>query len=344
MNMRTNEITNSFTSFTKDAYYNGEELPELFKLQDEVVKLTFNEDHADLGSLKIWDVERHLEQMNADCGGAATEELQRFEESCKDLCNMIKGIISGNKGESKAFWSLERIRCTHKTLKNVELKSEDVRTELDAVVITKGGVYIVEVKNTGRDVFIDDEGNYYRTGEYLKYDSHIGAKMAIRKNFIQKILESQGYAEIPVRGIIVFTDSRIQVRNRCEGLTTCFLSQLPHIIDEGQAERVMKDEDLEKVYQAIEMERCSEAYPINFDAAQFKQNYAEVMTALEEASAAKETIQIEVHKEEAPKNRRNIWELLGSAFTSTYARRAGTTAAAVAISLISTAITMKNTY
>ena len=37
-------------------------------------------------------------------------------------------------------------------------------------------------------------------------------------------------------------------------------------------------------------------------------------------------------------------ELLGSAFTSTYARRAGTTAAAVAISLISTAITMKNTY
>ena len=72
MNMnRVNELMASMNSFGKEAYHKSELLDEMFALQSEIVSLTFNEDHAATADLKIWDVERHLEQLNADCGNAA---------------------------------------------------------------------------------------------------------------------------------------------------------------------------------------------------------------------------------------------------------------------------------
>ena len=150
-----NEIVNSFTSFRRDFYYKGEELPELFKLQEEIVKLTFGAGQAEKEKIRIWDVERYFEDKNNELNGITTAELETFEEDCKDFCNMIKGIISGSKGEARAFRSLDKVRCPNSILKNVELTTDEVRTELDAVVVTKGGVSIVEVKNTAKNVFID---------------------------------------------------------------------------------------------------------------------------------------------------------------------------------------------
>ena len=125
---RVNEIVNTFTAFKRGVYYKGEELPELFKLQEEVVKLTFGNDQREIEKLRIWDVERYFERKNEELNGAATVELEAFEEDCKDLCNMIKGIISGSRGEAKAFRSLDRIRRTNRILKNVELRIHENST------------------------------------------------------------------------------------------------------------------------------------------------------------------------------------------------------------------------
>lgn len=80
MNKRIEEITNSIGSFSRDLYHKSEVLPELFKLQDEVVNLTFNKDHADNGRLRLWDVEAYIEQLNAECGYVVDEQLQRFKD------------------------------------------------------------------------------------------------------------------------------------------------------------------------------------------------------------------------------------------------------------------------
>ena len=101
--IRKQEIVKSMKSASKLTYHKSEVLPELFALQQELVAQTFNKDHAELGNLKIWDVESHLAQMNEECGGIATEELQRFQSGCRFLSNLIKAEISGNRGESKAF-------------------------------------------------------------------------------------------------------------------------------------------------------------------------------------------------------------------------------------------------
>ena len=61
---RVNELKASMKSFGKEKYQKAELLDEMFALQQEIVSLTFNQDHAALAELRIWDVEKHLEQMN----------------------------------------------------------------------------------------------------------------------------------------------------------------------------------------------------------------------------------------------------------------------------------------
>ena len=147
---RIEKLVSGMTSFSKEHYQKSELLNEMFALQTEIVEAAFSEEHASTANLRIWDVERHLEQLNEDCGHVADEELERFKDGSKVLCNMIKAEISGNRGEYKAFKNLEYLRSQNTVLRNVELQDGANRSELDAVVITP-------------KVF-----NYCRSKEYFK--------------------------------------------------------------------------------------------------------------------------------------------------------------------------------
>lgn len=282
---RVNEIVSNFKSFKKDAYHKTEVLPELFALQGELIKATFNDD-TDIARFKIWDVENHLEQINAECKGVATEQLESFKKDCKYLSNLIKAEISGNRGEEKAFGSLSRIHGDHIVLKNVELSNADMRSELDAVVLTRNGAFIVEVKNTSRNIFIDEEGNYYRTGEFLRWDSHIKEKMQVKKTLLREVLNAKGLVDIPIYEIVVFTNNKVEVQNKCENLKTCFLSQLPYIIDKC-CDTVITYSEMELASSVISEANIEKSYPFDFDAEAFKLNFANLLVCLEEAENSK---------------------------------------------------------
>lgn len=338
MNMnRVNELMASMTLFGKEAYHKSELLDEMFALQSEIVSLTFNEDHAATADLKIWDVERHLEQLNADCGNAADAELEKFKGGCKVLCNLIKAEISGNRGEYKAFRTLAYLQKDHIILKNVELKDGDLRSELDAIVINPAGITIVEVKNTSRNIFIDENGNYYRTGEFLNWDCNIAQKMDIKEELLRRALANAGIEDVEINKIVVFTDNRIEVQNKYSKIRTCFVSQLAYIIDGFRGQKHISKEEMEYIEGIIKAAECKEAYPFSFDVAQYKTDFATLMVALEEAKAKAEepeTEEVVVEQEQHI----GFMEVLKNIFTSKYVRYAGSAAAGVAISVIATAV------
>ena len=318
MNMnRVTEIATSFKSFMKDTYHKTEVLPELFALQSELVEKTFEEGTA-TSELKIWDVERRLDEMNAECGGVATIQIESFKKDCKYICNLIKAEISGNRGETKAFDSLSRIRGEHIILKNIELSKAELRSELDAVVITRNGAFIVEVKNTSRNIFIDEEGNYYRTGEFLRWDSNIGEKMKVKKSLLREVLDEKGLVDIPIYELVVFTNNRVEVQNKCATLKTCFLSQLPYIIDKCR-DTLISFSEMELAAQAVTVVNIEKSYPFEFDVEAFKTNFASILVAFEEAENAKE----------------HSWFKTLVAFFNRKAMKYSQTAAALAITVLS---------
>ena len=327
---RVNEMMATMKSFSKDKYQKNELLAEMFTLQQEIVGLTFNGEHASTADLKIWDVERHLEQLNQDCGNVADEELKRFKEGSKTICNLIKAEISGNRGETKAFRTLQYIHSQNIILKNVELSDGEHRTELDAVVVTPGVVTIVEVKNTAKNIFIDENGDYYRTGEYLRWDCNIAEKMTLKEELLKKVLADEGIENVQIRSIVVFTDNRIEVQNKYSRIRTCFVSQLAYIIDGFKGNVKMSEEEMQHIEGVIKDSECKETYPFDFNVAQYKMDFATLMSILEEASAKAEEPEYE---QEVIIEKKGVWDVLRNAFTSKYAGYAGS---AVAVTFIST--------
>lgn len=301
---RVNEILMDMTAFRKEAYQKEEILDELLELQKNLVNATFSEDHAGKGSLRIWDVEKHLERLNSERGNIANAELEAFEEKCKFICNLIKAEISGRSGEEKAFRALDLIYGKKRIIKNCEMAEGNERTELDAVVVTPKGIFIIEVKNTSKDITIDANGNYYKSGVYMNWDSNIGEKMNLKQKLLCNALAKAGFdKDAKIQNIVVFTtNNRIEVICRYEYIKTCFLSILPHVINKFKGYPIYSDKDMDAIVTAIEDARCRESYPMEIDMAQFKLDFAELMTTLEQApEKAAELVQEEVSRaEEVP--------------------------------------------
>lgn len=342
---RFEELMAAMKSFGKENYHKSELLGEMFALQQEIVDLTFSGEHAATAELKIWDVERHLEQLNEDCGNVADEELARFMEGSKVLCNLIKAEISGNRGEYKAFKTLEYLKSQNRVLRNVELSDGDVRTELDAVVITPKCVTIVEVKNTSKNTFIDEEGNYYRTGEFLKWDSNIAEKMSVKEGLLRKALEVAGYGYVQIRSIVVFTNNRIEVQNKYRQIRTSFVSQLAYIIEGYRLDDSISTEDMDNLQQIIQEAERKETYPFEFDVNQYKADFANLMATLEFAKVqdeVEEEVVVERVKPAKQSKKTTFTSVMRAVFASKQFKYAGSTAAALVVS-VATGIIAANT-
>ena len=277
-------IITSMKSFGKEAYRKAEVVPELFKLQEEAVKAAFGEDEYS-PDMRIWDVEKRLAERNQAAGNVVDEELASFKLQCKEMCCTISGEMSGKRGEDKAIRSLATLGSPCRVLRNVELKHGEVRSEVDALAITRKSCTIVEVKNTRKDVHIDSSGSYFRVGDCSIYDSNIGLKTRDREYLVGEALNAAGFSEMPLMSIVVFTDSRITVTNEYERLQACFLSELPYLIEESDLPDIYTASDINAIAEAVESARCQEAYPVKFDAARFKHDLAYLLVTLDEAES-----------------------------------------------------------
>ena len=343
---RKAEIINTLTSCSKATYTKGELLPEMLSLQKEMLEITFSKDHAELANLRLWDIERHLDQLNDECCGAATEELERFKLQAKDVCNLIKAEFSGNRGEFKAFRTLEYLRVPHTVLKNVEFNDENGRTELDAVVITPNGITIVEVKNTSKTIFIDEQGNYYRTGEYLRLDCNIADKMTAREEILRSTLSKAGYSNVRIQSVLVFTNPRIEVQNKYSGIKVCFIGQLNHYIEDVASSGTYSEAELETMAVRITEASNRNNFTLDFDAEKFKSDFATVMAILENAASAAEE-EPEAESEVAQPNVAPVFkqvtfkDKLISFLHSNTTKKVGEVAAMLAVSIASSLITKK---
>lgn len=197
------------------------------------------------------------------------------------------------------------------------------------------------MKNTAKDIFIDEAGNYFRTGEFLRLDCNIGKKMQIKEELLRRALTSSGYGDVEINSVVVFTNNRIEVQNKFEGLRTCFSSQLLYKVEGNRARDIFSDEDMDAIKVCIDEAENKEVYPFEFDVEQYKTDYATLMAKLEEASV--KSIEVEEVVEESGKTTTTkqvgFGDVVRNIFTSKYARYSGSAAAALAVSFITAAVT-----
>ena len=278
---RTEEIRNSIHSFSKEEGYTKKEyLNELLNLQEELVEESFGKG----SNCRIWNVLGRFNSLNKTYGGIADAECTRLYRDVLAIDDQIKAEISGRKGEYKAFRSLETIMCDHRAMKNISMARGGHRTELDAIVLTGKAIFVVEVKNTKRNVRIDSHGNYYRMSyEGEQYDSNIGEKMNDKVYLLKTALEETGIHNIRIESLVVFTNYRIEVINDYPYIRTCFLSDLPKIIESYDGSKIYSKSEFDTLEGAVQAAACEDRFkaPVNMEA--FKENYASLVIKIEEA-------------------------------------------------------------
>lgn len=282
---RKNQIADSITSLSKSTYHRSEVLSELLSYQQEIVTLATG---YELEKPRLWDAVKHLERLNKDCGGIASESLEVFKRDCKMITDLIKSEISGIRGEDMAFKSLDRLNCENQIIRNLELDNEVLRTEYDAVAVTRKGVFIIEVKNTSKNIFIDEHGGYFKTGRYLKYHYNIKNKLQVKEDLVRNVLDKFGYSGIKIFKILVFTNNRIEIQSKCKTVRTCFINQLTHIIEDCKSPDYLTTKDLNIIANRLNQASLERTYPIGFDTLVVKMNFATVMAELENAKNHKQ--------------------------------------------------------
>lgn len=311
-------MTNQIKAFSKESYHKSEILPELLSYQQEIAVMAMGEEHKDA---RFFELIKYFEGENEQLGGALTTSLEKFKKNSLMIDNLIKAEISGYNGETKAFQSLEKLKCNNRIIKNIELCNDTFRTEIDAVVVTEKGIFIIEVKNTQKNVFIDENGDFYRNSKYQKFDSNIASKLQIKETLLREKLDALGYSGIRIFPVVVFTNKYIEVQNKRRGLKTCFLSQLPYIIDDWKSFEYLTNSDLDAIEKELTEVVTTATFPMQFDTNSVKANFIELMSNLECAKNQTQKI----------KPLKNISDF----FNSKIYKYAGVAAAAIVISSIS---------
>lgn len=286
MKQRIQEIENQLTAFSNKRYSKEEILPELLLLQKQMAAVAFNVSLEETNGLKLIDISKRLEQLNVDCGSIANETVDEFIAGSKAISHLIKAEVSGIKGEKQAYKSLQTIRRKHRIIKNVELRHENHGAEIDMVVVVNNAVFLIEVKNSMRDIIIDEKGNYlrYKFDRELSFDKNIGQKMNEKEYLLREVLKNAGYEDVAMQSLLVFTNNSISVENNYEYIRTCFLSDLPHIINNYVDGEYYGLEQMQGIVNAITSAKSHVTYrtdEVDFPA--IKRNFATLIATLEEA-------------------------------------------------------------
>ena len=287
---RIEEVSSKIRAFRKHSYRQDQLRAEYHKCQREMWRIMYSEKTVNDNDYDMYQVKGYLKHLNQQAGFVASEEFTEFSKSCEIFKKTLGKLESGAEGEEKAFKALDTVRCKKLILTNKAFQKNNHRTELDAIVFTEKAIFIVEVKNTHREIYIDEKGNYCT----VKYNNrniqnNIGVKMNEKDFLLREALKSCRNDRLNIMHIVVFTNSKIKVTNRYQYIQTCYLSDLPHIIENYQGDNIYTEKDFKKFSKAIAKKECVQYFTADMDIERFKRNFAVLLIKLQEAKAERQT-------------------------------------------------------
>lgn len=286
---RIEEVTSKIGAFKKQSYRQDQLRAEYRKCQRELWEIMCPERFMKHDDYDMCQIKDYLKHRNQQEGFIASEELAEFSKSCEIFKKTLGKLESGAEGEEKAFKALDTLRCKKLILTNKAFHKNNHRTELDAIVFTEKAIFIVEVKNTHKEILIDEKGNYCT----VKYNNktilnNIGVKMNEKDFLLRNALKKCRSERLNIIHIVVFANSKIKVTNRYQYVQTCYLSDLPHIIENYQGYNIYTDRDFKKFSRAIAKNECIQYFAADMDVERLKNNFASLVIKLEDAKVERQ--------------------------------------------------------
>ena len=190
-------------------YTNQEVVDKLKEVQKIMLEGVFEKTHAE--HMRDRDILRHFSSLAEEHGLKDTEIFRRFEANMHEMGYTIGSYIKGMKGEQIARRALKLLSYDPdvKILYNIALEDEDVQTEYDAIAITPYGLFVIEVKNWGDRMNIDEKGVLSREDQDVTYD--LADRMNIKEAMLKGCLGSLFPPKY--KGFLLFPSGNVQVED-----------------------------------------------------------------------------------------------------------------------------------
>lgn len=139
------------------------------------------------------------------------EQLKRNQSNRKNSEYNINCLKKGLNGENKVLYTLTHISLPMYIMHDVKLKCNDLKAQIDFVIVTKKTIYILEIKDLNGNLDIEDDGTFTR-----KFGSRkTGIKNPLTQNndhekLIKAILKKEKLKG-PVDSIIVLANDNSYV-------------------------------------------------------------------------------------------------------------------------------------
>ncbi|MCQ2522039.1 MAG: NERD domain-containing protein [Lachnospiraceae bacterium] len=281
--IRKKEILERLGKLGEGSYKHEEIAKEYESLVVSTANVIFDKEHTMGGNIWLKDVKDHIMETAKECKLNHSEEMKSFLTAYRNLDNAMAAYRSGIWGENIAFQRLELMKQPYKLIRNIEITDKVGKTEIDGVVITKKAIFILEIKNTKKDILITEEGDYTTLGTYVSNEGGIKWKMGHRLDALKAVLNNVSVPKLNMVKLVVFNNEEGQIINRCSSLRTCLLSQLPSVIEDYQGRDLYSELDMNNMARYIEKAREEFTYTLDGNPKEFKERFASIVATIEMA-------------------------------------------------------------
>lgn len=281
---RVNSIKKVFEGVGPDStklYTNQEIVDLLMEIQKTMITGVYEKSHAEY--MREKDLMVHFATLAAEYGLKETEIYKRFESNMNDLGYTIGSFIKGMKGEKIARRALKLISFDKnvKILYNMALEDEDAQAEYDAIVITPYGLFVVEVKNWGSEMHIDENGILRRNDLDIKYD--LPGRMNVKEGLLREYL-GDIFPE-KYQGIVLFSNENAKVQDDYKQMPVCYGGGIVYSIRAfNKGEEILTANQINEIAERIISNHKEQRALCKVNCEEIIEDYALLMAAIEEAA------------------------------------------------------------
>jgi len=309
--IRRNELIKEMETtgiMMKDKYLKSEVERGYRAFQKMLVTKIFEENHAE--NLRMGHVISHLNDLACEAGLENSDEMQIFMNLANEFERLIAVEIAGNKGERLVNRALKMVASKNHMISNIEFGEDEFRTELDKIVITKKGIFLIEVKTAKHNMTITEEGNYVREdGEvYGNIGEKVNEKVFLLSNAV-KAWADENSKKINIVKLVVFANNDYKLEDNYKYFQSCYCSGLPHIIDEYEGENLYAKEDMQALEAEIKKASDPKEYKVGLNFDDFRYAFADIVAMIEEEIEIQKRKALEAEqKAEAKRQQRKFYK------------------------------------
>lgn len=238
------------------------------EIAEIIIREAYGDDYTD--QLGLGDLEKLIKHKTEGRKIADSKTIKTVNKEIRALSSKINRYEAGDKGEEKARKALMLFYKEHCKLHNVFLENEYGSAEYDDIVISPRGIFIIEVKNINNDVYIRENGDFYKRSREKDpvLLGNIAESMERKRYILWRSLTDEMRDELYINDIhltLLFVGRGV-VENKCCWLDVRYCGDICRYIEEYPIEnRRIFIEDMERIYRHLESVRKPHLWELDVD-------------------------------------------------------------------------------